>query len=71
MRIGNMASTARNEPVMNGWIPIRLLPIPLRRLDKISNYTQEEQELDALQVTNEVISYILSSLSNDSSQRDI
>ena len=56
---------------MNACIPIGLLPIPPKRLDKILNYTQEAQELDALKVTHEVISHILSPLSDASSDRGI
>ena len=71
MSIGNIASTACNEPTMNAWIPIGLLLIPRKRLDKISNSTQVAQELDALQVSHKVISHILSPLSDASSQRCI
>ena len=69
MSIDNIASTACNKPTMNARIPIGLLPILPKRLDKISNYTQKAQELDGLQVTHKVISHILSPLSDATSQR--
>jgi len=71
MSIGNIASTARNKPTMNAWILSALLPIPPKRLDKVVNYPQDVQELDALQVTHEIISRILSPLSDEPSQRGI
>jgi len=60
--------------MMNAWIPLALLPIPPKRLDKIPGYPVDSQELDALQVTYEIISSILSSFCNISdvtSQSDI
>jgi len=69
--IGNIASVIRNKPTMNTWIPLALLPIPPKRLDKIPGYLVEAQELDTLQVTHEIISSILSPLSDVASQRGI
>ena len=71
MSIGNIVSTARNTTTMYACIPIGHLPIPPNRLDQISNYTQDVQELDALQLSHEVTSHILSHLSDASSQRGI
>lgn len=71
MSIGNISSTIRNKPSMNAWIPIALLPIPPKRLDKISKYSVEAQELDVLQVTHEILSQILSPLSDGQSQKGI
>ena len=71
MSIGNIKSTLRNKPTMNAWIPIALLPIPPKRLDKLPTYPQEAQELDALQVTHEILSSILSPLSDAKSQTGI
>jgi len=56
---------------MNAWIPLALLPILPKRLDKVANYAQDVQELDAQQVTHEIISHILSPLSDEPSQRGI
>ena len=64
MSIANISSTIRNKPSSNAWIPIALLPIPPKRLDKLPDYPQEEQELDALQVTHDVISLVLSPLAD-------
>jgi len=46
--IGNIKSTVHNKPTMNAWIPIALLPIAPKHLDKIPTYPAEAQELDAL-----------------------
>jgi len=50
--------------MMNAGIPLALLPIPPKRLDKIPSYPVDAHELDALQVTHEIISSILSPLCN-------
>jgi len=71
IRIGNIASTIKNKPTINAWIPLALLPIPLKRLDKIPGYPVKAQELDMLQVTHEIISSILSPLCDVASQRGI
>ncbi|KAF8432615.1 hypothetical protein BGX38DRAFT_1077160, partial [Terfezia claveryi] len=68
MSIGNIKSSMRNKPTMNAWIPIALLPIPPKRLDKIPGNPTEAQELDALQVTHEILSSILSPLADASQQ---
>ena len=52
------------KPSSNAWIPIALLPISPKRLDKLPDYPLEEQELDALQVTHDVISLDLSPLAD-------
>ena len=71
MSIGNIDSTVRNKPTMNAWIPIAFLPIPPKRLDKVTGYSMEEQELDALQAIHEIISYILSPLADAKSLQGI
>jgi len=50
--------------MINAWIPLALLPISPNMLDKIPGYPVDTQELDALQVTYEIISSILSPLCN-------
>ena len=35
MSIGNIKSTVRNKPTTNAWIPVALLPIPSKCLEKI------------------------------------
>ncbi|KAF8423067.1 hypothetical protein EV426DRAFT_534593, partial [Tirmania nivea] len=71
MSIGNIASTVHNKLTVNAWIPIALLPVPPKRFDKIPGHPTEAQELDALQVTHEILSSILSSLSDARSQQGI
>jgi len=69
--IENIKSTMHNKPTMNTWIPIALLPIPPKRLDKIPTYPAEAQELDALQITHEILSSILSPFSHARSQQGV
>ena len=64
MSIGNIDSTVRNKPLKNAWIPIALLPIPPKRLEKLPDYPLEQQELDAMQVFHDVVSYVLSPLAD-------
>ncbi|KAF8433157.1 hypothetical protein BGX38DRAFT_1102135 [Terfezia claveryi] len=64
MSIGYIKSTIRNKPTMNTWIPIALLPIPLKRLNRIPGHPVEAQELDALQVSHGILSSILSPLAD-------
>ena len=40
------------------------MPIPPKRLDKLPDYLREQQEINALQVFHEVVSHILSSLTD-------
>ncbi|KAF8430818.1 hypothetical protein BGX38DRAFT_1079218, partial [Terfezia claveryi] len=69
--IGNIKSTIYNKPTMNTWILIALLPIPPKYLNKIPGNPVEAQELDALQVTHEILSSILSPLANAGCQEGI
>ena len=59
--IGNIDSTIRNKPTMHAWIPLALLPIPPKRLP---TYTTSDQQLDALQTLHDIISRVLSPLSD-------
>ena len=56
---------------MNAWIPLALLPIPPKRLEKLPDYPLEEQELDALQVIHDILSNILSPLADPTSTQGI
>jgi len=56
---------------MNAWIPLALVPILPKRLDKIRDYCVEAQELDTLQVIHEIISSILNPLWDVASQSGI
>ncbi|KAF8422736.1 hypothetical protein EV426DRAFT_505540, partial [Tirmania nivea] len=71
MSIGNIKSSIRNKPSKNAWIPLALLPTPPKRLGKIPNYPVDAQELDALQVTHEILSSILSPLADPQSRKGI
>ena len=62
--MGNIHAGIRNKPSMNAWIPLALLPIPPKRLDKLPDYPAKEQELDALQVIHEIVSIVLSPLTD-------
>ncbi|KAF8418455.1 hypothetical protein BGX38DRAFT_1147505 [Terfezia claveryi] len=56
---------------MNAWIPIALLPISPKHLDKIPGNLVKAQELDAFQVTHEILSSILSPLADAGCQEEI
>ncbi len=66
--IGNIDSTIRNKPTMHAWIPLALLPIPPKRLP---TYTTSDQQLDALQTLHDIISRVLSPLSDAGSRTGI
>ena len=53
---------------MHAWIPLALLPIPPKRLDKVPTYTTSDQQLDTLQTLHDIISHVLSLLSNAGSR---
>ena len=55
----------------NAWIPLAFLPIPPKSLGGVVVYTVEQQDLDALQVIHEIISRILSPLSDAASLQGI
>ena len=56
---------------MHVWIPLALLPIPLKRLDKVPTYTTSDQQLDALQTLHDIIIRVLSPLSDTGSRTGI
>ena len=47
------------------------MPIPPKRLEKLPDYPLEKQELDALQVFHEIVSLILSPLTDDKTLQGI
>ena len=55
---------------MHAWIPLALLPISPKRIKKIPGYPVEDQELEALQTTHNIISYILRPLVDRPSLED-
>ena len=69
--IGNIDSEIRNKPSKHTWIPLAFLPIPPKRLEKLPDYPLEKQELDALQVFHEIVSLILSPLTDDKTLQGI
>lgn len=71
MSVGNIDSKIRNRPSFNAWIPLALLPITPKRLEKLADYPAEEQELDALQIIHDIISHVLSPLGDAVSTKGI
>ena len=65
MSIGNIRSTIRNTPTMHAWIPIALLPIVPKRVNKIPGYSVATQEIQALQTVHDVLARLLRPLSDD------
>ena len=66
MSIRNVQRTIRNTTTMHTWIPIALLPISPKRVNKILGYSVETQEIQALQTVHDVLAYLLRPLSNTS-----
>ena len=58
MTIGNITSNIRNRPSMHAWVLLALLAIPPKQIAKLGGYSLEEQELDALQATHDVLGYV-------------
>jgi hypothetical protein len=50
---------------MHAWIPIALLPICPKRVNKIPGYSVETQEIQALQTVHDVLAHILKPLSDE------
>jgi len=71
MSIGNIKSSMRNKPKMNTCIPIALLRISPKCLHKIPTYPPEAEEMDALRITREILSSMLSPLSDTRSQQGV
>ncbi|KAF8416597.1 hypothetical protein EV426DRAFT_541182, partial [Tirmania nivea] len=64
MSIGNIGSAIRNTHMMYAWIPIALLPIGPKRINKIPGYSVEMQEIQALKTILDVLAYLLKPLSD-------
>ena len=60
---GNIRSSIRNTPTMHGWIPIALLPIGPKRVNKISWYSVYKQEIPGLHTVHDIIRHLLQPLS--------
>ena len=68
MSLGNIQSSIRNTPSMHAWIPIALLPICPKRVNKIPGYSADTQEVQALQTVHDVLKHLLKPLSDASCQ---
>src|SRR5258706_2335323 len=66
--IGNITSDTRNKPSMHAWIPLALLPIPPKRIPNIAHHSIEQEEMESLQVTHDILSHILRPLADAQSQ---
>jgi len=64
MSIGNIRSSIQNMHTMYAWIPIALLPVGPKRVNKIPRYSVEMQEQQALQTVHEVFAHLLKPLSD-------
>jgi len=64
MSIGNIRSSIRNMHTIHAWIPIALLPVGPKRVNKIPGYSVEMQEQQALQTVHEVFTHLLKFLSD-------
>ena len=69
--ISNIDSTICNKPTMHAWILLALWPIPPKRLDKVPTYITSDQQLDAIQTWHDIISRVLSPLSDAGSRTRI
>jgi len=45
MTLGNIWSAIRNAPIKQAWLPIALLPVGPKRVNKIPGYTIDTQEI--------------------------
>jgi len=68
MSIGNILSSIRNTHTMHAWIPIALLPIGPKRVNKIPGYSVDTQETQALQTIHDVLTALLKPLSDTACQ---
>jgi hypothetical protein len=68
LTIGNILSGTRNAPSMHAWIPIALLPVGPKRVNKIPGYSVESQEREALQTIHDILRRVLQPLSDAACQ---
>ena len=64
MTLGNIHSNIRNRPSSHAWIPIALLPIFPKRVDKITGYSEASQEQECIQVLHRILWDILCPLAD-------
>ena len=64
MTLGNIHRSIYNKPSYHTWIPIAMLPIPPKRVSKLHEYNEAQQELDALDMLHQVRWQLLHLLAN-------
>ena len=64
MSIGNILNSIRNTLTMHAWIPIALLPIGHKRVNKILGNSMDMQEIQALQTIHDVLTHLLKPLTD-------
>jgi len=64
MSIGNIKSVIRNRPTSHMWIPVALLPNSPKRVKKITGWSKEKQEQEAIEVLPKLLIFILHLLSD-------
>jgi hypothetical protein len=69
MSLGNIRSATRNAPTKQAWLPIALLPVGPKRVNKIPGYTIDTQEIQALQTVHDVLAHMLKPLSTAECQQ--
>jgi len=63
MTLGNIRSATRNAPTKQAWLPITLLPVGPKRVNKIPGYSIDTQEIQMLQTVHDVLVHMLKPLS--------
>ena len=64
MTLGNIHSSIRNKPSAHAWIPLALLPIPPKKVDKIPGFSKAQQEQESSQTLHNVLWDILCPLAD-------
>jgi len=62
MTLGKIRSATRNAPTKQAWLPITLLPVGPKRVNKIPVYTIDTHEIQALQTVHDVLAHMLKPL---------
>ena len=64
MTLGNIYSSIRNKPSAHTWIPLVLLPIPPKKVDKIPGFSKVQQEQEYSQTLHNILWDILCPLAD-------
>jgi len=64
MSVGNIKSGIQNRPTSHTWIPVALLPNSPKRVKRITGWSEEKQEQEAIEVLHELPTFILRPLSD-------